>query len=384
MKCPKCDYLGFETGDRCKNCGYDFSLLADAAPSSGDRDLPLRQAVEHTPSTDLWLNDLDASLAPGARRAASGAPIRDDFFDISLTPETVARIVPDSPLGDGPGPDLDAIDEVPAIDIRSDAVREPEAEPAPVAVPLAKPVEAPGPATAAAAAATWPEAALPLFTPSEDDEDAPLITLPATPRPPLAVRRTPDPSRLRAVPRPLPRPEPEPALMFPEEAAVDPPSAAAPETDVRAASRVWRGPAPSGEPAGAPRRLMAAAIDYVILVAIDLVVVYFTLRMAALGMSDWALLPPVPLGAFLLLIKLSYFCAFTAIGGQTIGKMAARIRVVTDEHSELTGAQAVQRTLAGVVSALLLGIGFLPGLFGDRRALHDRAARTRVVGLESA
>ena len=28
MKCPKCSYLGFETGDRCKNCGYDFSLLA--------------------------------------------------------------------------------------------------------------------------------------------------------------------------------------------------------------------------------------------------------------------------------------------------------------------------------------------------------------------
>ena len=26
MKCPKCEYLGFETGDRCKNCGYDFSL----------------------------------------------------------------------------------------------------------------------------------------------------------------------------------------------------------------------------------------------------------------------------------------------------------------------------------------------------------------------
>ena len=29
MKCPKCLYIGFETGDRCKNCGYDFSLLAD-------------------------------------------------------------------------------------------------------------------------------------------------------------------------------------------------------------------------------------------------------------------------------------------------------------------------------------------------------------------
>ena len=22
MKCPKCSYLGFETGDRCRNCGY--------------------------------------------------------------------------------------------------------------------------------------------------------------------------------------------------------------------------------------------------------------------------------------------------------------------------------------------------------------------------
>ena len=28
VKCPKCDYLGFETGNRCKNCGYDFSLLS--------------------------------------------------------------------------------------------------------------------------------------------------------------------------------------------------------------------------------------------------------------------------------------------------------------------------------------------------------------------
>ena len=30
MKCPKCRYIGFETGDRCRNCGYEFSLLSDA------------------------------------------------------------------------------------------------------------------------------------------------------------------------------------------------------------------------------------------------------------------------------------------------------------------------------------------------------------------
>ena len=31
MKCPKCGYLGFEDMERCRNCGYDFSLTA-AAP----------------------------------------------------------------------------------------------------------------------------------------------------------------------------------------------------------------------------------------------------------------------------------------------------------------------------------------------------------------
>ena len=28
MKCPKCDYIGFEPTDRCRNCGFDFSLSA--------------------------------------------------------------------------------------------------------------------------------------------------------------------------------------------------------------------------------------------------------------------------------------------------------------------------------------------------------------------
>src|SRR5262245_55439625 len=31
MKCPKCGYLGFEQVDRCRNCGYDFSLAPAAA-----------------------------------------------------------------------------------------------------------------------------------------------------------------------------------------------------------------------------------------------------------------------------------------------------------------------------------------------------------------
>ena len=26
MKCPKCGYLGYQDVERCRNCGYDFSL----------------------------------------------------------------------------------------------------------------------------------------------------------------------------------------------------------------------------------------------------------------------------------------------------------------------------------------------------------------------
>jgi uncharacterized RDD family membrane protein YckC len=125
---------------------------------------------------------------------------------------------------------------------------------------------------------------------------------------------------------------------------------------------------------------VAALLDHAILVTIDVIVTYFTLRMAGLDVGDWALLPRAPLIVFLLLIKIAYFGAFTAMGGQTIGKMAAHIRVVSDEYRDLGAAQSVRRTLAGLLSALTLGIGFLPALAGDHRALHDRIARTRVVG----
>ena len=54
---------------------------------------------------------------------------------------------------------------------------------------------------------------LPLFT-SPDRGDEPLIRLPVTPRPPLAVRRTPDSPRLQVVSRAVRAVEREPALEF--------------------------------------------------------------------------------------------------------------------------------------------------------------------------
>jgi len=151
------------------------------------------------------------------------------------------------------------------------------------------------------------------------------------------------------------------------------------EMDVE--TRVWL----EAEVSGALPRLAAAAIDHLLLGAIDIAVLYFTLRMAGLTMAELSVLPVVPLVVFLLLVKLSYFSAFTAVGGQTIGKMATRIRVVTGDDETVDGPLAVKRTLAGVASAALFGLGFVPALIGpERRALHDRLTHTRVVALPSA
>ena len=112
----------------------------------------------------------------------------------------------------------------------------------------------------------------------------------------------------------------------------------------------------------------------------DLAIVYFTLRIAGLSMADWRLLPPIPLIVFVLLLKFAYFCAFTAVGGQTIGKMALGLRVVGEDGGSLDGTAAARRAVAGLASAGFFGLGFLPALYGpERRAFHDRLTGTRVV-----
>jgi uncharacterized RDD family membrane protein YckC len=118
-------------------------------------------------------------------------------------------------------------------------------------------------------------------------------------------------------------------------------------------------------------------VDYTILGVIDVTVLYFTLKVAAVSSADWQQIPVVPMVAFLVLMKLLYFSAFTAVGGQTIGKMGFGIRVIAEDGAALDPMRAVRRSVALLGT---LGAGFLPAVLGDeRRAIHDRVAGTRVV-----
>jgi len=308
VKCPKCSYLGFETGDRCRNCGYDFSLISHGDPQPIDMDLELR-----SPHSDA--------------AAASDWPIRAE-----------ATLPPQSHSG--------------------------------MSAPKARPLRG---------------SKLPLFTPP-DRGDEPLIRLPVTPRPPLAVRRTPDSPRLQVVSRAVRAVEREPALEFETARATldreDLEPVAAPPAPRASTKKSLDAPVTLSGPL---TRMVAAAIDHVLLLAIDAGVIYFTLRISGLTMNEWGALPVLPLLAFLLLLKLAYFSAFTAVGGQTIGKMALRIRVVSEDNGAIDGNLALKRTVVSAVSTAFLGLGLLPAFFDpERRAFHDRVARTRVVGLRTA
>ena len=127
-------------------------------------------------------------------------------------------------------------------------------------------------------------------------------------------------------------------------------------------------------------RLAAAAVDLAILAVIDVVVVYFTMQICGLTLADLSVLPKAPLLAFLLVQNGGYLVAFTA-GGQTLGKMAAGIKVVpTGSDAALDIGHSVVRTLVWAVLAVPAGLGFLTAFFSrDRRGLHDRCAGTRVV-----
>jgi uncharacterized RDD family membrane protein YckC len=309
MKCPKCGYLGYERVERCRHCGYEFSLTSSAAPTP---DLRLRNNTEMPqPLDDLDL--IDAATAP---------PPAHRFADVMA-----------------------------------------EADPEPARNGLAE---------------------LPLFGAPMTD-DVPLVKA-AKPRPPLSVRRsTPEVPKLRSEPRVEAR---APLLEWSD------PAPHTPHTPTPRPSGFERRPTPqpeelartyatgleAAEPAGIGPRAVATLIDLALLVVVDLVVVYLTMKICRLSFAELALLPKAPLITFLTLQNGGYFIAFTATG-QTLGKMMTGVRVLADDsdHAPDVGRSALRAAL-WIVLALPAGLGLLSATFSrDGRGLHDRFAGTRVV-----
>jgi len=146
----------------------------------------------------------------------------------------------------------------------------------------------------------------------------------------------------------------------------------APSRPAPAALAVVAGPAP----AGFWIRVGAVLIDLVCATAAE----------TLFGLLAWGLLDDrlatAASRAFRFLASPCYFICFHWAWGQTLGKMAFRIRVVDLAGGPLSFGQAVLRHIGSWLSAVILGIGFLFVAFRtDKRGMHDLIARTRVEHL---
>jgi len=75
-----------------------------------------------------------------------------------------------------------------------------------------------------------------------------------------------------------------------------------------------------------------------------------------------------------------YFAHFWGLNGKTAGGGLFGLQVLRDDGGDVSGRRAIGRTLALPLSFLILCLGFLGILLGDRRrALHDVIAGTVVV-----
>ena len=217
-----------------------------------------------------------------------------------------------------------------------------------------------------------PEAAAPDETPAprtpetrfdfrQDDDDLPLHPV----EPPPDIRPT--------VPHePAPRAQPVVLDDDADEAAED-------EWSLGPASGAAANVRPVERPARPGERAAAGVLDLLVLGVLAFVVVYFSGRAARVPLSG--LLPVWPyLAGYVAFLGLVYAAYFTGATGQTLGKMAAGLRVVDASGAPPSYLRAMARAILGSLGVAVLGGGLVPLLVDPaRRALHDRALKTRVI-----
>ena len=134
-------------------------------------------------------------------------------------------------------------------------------------------------------------------------------------------------------------------------------------------------------PAGFWIRFVAVMIDGVVLIVAQGILFSVGWVLSGGSLGDRVAVKAA-VNFFGTLIGAVYGIFFHWLWGQTIGKMALQIKVVSMDGGPLSFGQAVGRYFATFLSALILCIGFImAGIRSDKRALHDLLAGTRVERL---
>ena len=133
------------------------------------------------------------------------------------------------------------------------------------------------------------------------------------------------------------------------------------------------------------RRLAAAAYDGLVVLAL-----MFLGTALIMPLSRGAITPDHPLAellyqAYLLAIGFLFFAGFWTRGGQTLGMLAWRVKLVrSDAGHRVTWKQALVRYLAAILSWVALGLGFWWSSFDpERKTWHDRVSGTELIKAHS-
>ncbi len=138
----------------------------------------------------------------------------------------------------------------------------------------------------------------------------------------------------------------------------------------------------SGAPAGFWIRFVAVLVDSICLWVVGFVVRFVAVSFVAGIFSGGRAGARAVLILILMLPGALYYILFHWKWGQTLGKMALRLRVVTVDGFPISLGTSVLRYFGYLLSALILLIGYIMvGFRQDKRALHDLVAKTRVVRL---
>ena len=148
-----------------------------------------------------------------------------------------------------------------------------------------------------------------------------------------------------------------------------------------------RPPTPAELPKGGfGVRVAAFLLDGVIVSLTQYVVVSALLRLTGLGDAYPS---PDPLAEIIshlfgLTLMVAYYVFFIGYSGQTIGKMALKLKVIRTDGTPVGYGRAFLREIVGkFLSGLLLGIGYLMVLFDrQKQGLHDKIADTYVIKLQ--
>ncbi|TEC88962.1 RDD family protein [Pseudomonas aeruginosa] len=151
---------------------------------------------------------------------------------------------------------------------------------------------------------------------------------------------------------------------------------------------------PQGDyaPAGLIRRLAAMFYDFLLCVALMMVValVYQQGILRLIYGSDHlreladrgALIGDPLLSTLLVFALFGFFAKFWTHNGQTLGMQVWGLRVQNRDGSAISLLQALLRFMIAIASWLCLGLGFLWMLWDkDKRTWHDRYSESQAVRL---